>query len=81
MAGWAPDREMIDCQSVRTDIVIAGAGPVGLVLALELGMRGVRCILLNDQATTARHPKANAVSSRTKEHLRRLGVALGAGVS
>ena len=66
---------MNDCQSVRTDVVIAGAGPVGLVLALELGMRGVRCILLNDQPTTAHHPKANAVSSRTMEHLRRLGVA------
>ena len=66
---------MIDCPSVCTDVVIAGAGPVGLVLALELGIRGVRCILLNDQPTTARHPKANAVSSRTMEHLRRLGVA------
>ena len=59
----------------RTDVVIAGGGPVGLVLALELGLRGVRCILLNDQPTTASHPKANAVSSRTMEHLRRLGVA------
>ena len=66
---------MNDYQSVRTDVVIAGAGPVGLVLALELGIRGVRCILLNDQPTTAHHPKANAVSSRTMEHLRRLGVA------
>ena len=62
-------------QTVRADVVIAGGGPVGLVLALELGLRGVRCILLNDQPTTARHPKANAVSSRTMEHLRRLGVA------
>ncbi len=66
---------MTDSRAVRTDVVIAGAGPVGLMLALELGRRGVRCILLNDQPTTARHPKANAVSSRTMEHLRRLGVA------
>ena len=66
---------MIDRPAVRTDVVIAGVGPVGLVLALELGLRGVHCILLNDQPTTARHPKANAVSSRTMEHLRRLGVA------
>ena len=66
---------MTDRRVVRADVVIAGGGPVGLVLALELGLRGVRCILLNDQPTTARHPKANAVSSRTMEHLRRLGVA------
>ncbi len=66
---------MTDRRVVRANVVIAGGGPVGLVLALELGLRGVRCILLNDQPTTARHPKANAVSSRTMEHLRRLGVA------
>lgn len=74
-AGWGPDPGMTDRPSVRTDVLIAGGGPVGLVLALELGLRGVRCMLLNDQPTTARHPKANAVSSRTMEHLRRLGVA------
>lgn len=60
---------------VETDVVIAGAGPVGMVLALELGRRGIDCILLNDRQTTAQHPKANAISSRTMEHLRRLGVA------
>ena len=54
-----------------TEVLIAGGGPAGLVLALELGARGVDCILLNDAPHTARHPKANAVSSRTMEHMRR----------
>ncbi len=58
-----------------TDVIIAGAGPVGLMLALELGARGVRCLLVNERTDTARHPKANAVSSRTMEHLRRHGIA------
>ena len=56
-------------------MVIAGGGPVGMIVAIELGRRGIRCALLNDRPTTATHPKANAISSRTMEHLRRLGIA------
>lgn len=56
-------------------IIIAGAGPVGMVLALELGRRGVACVLLNDRPTIAEAPKANAISPRSMEHLRRLGIA------
>ena len=59
----------------RVSVVVAGGGPVGMVAAIELGRRGIRCALLNDGPTTATHPKANAISSRTMEHLRRLGLA------
>jgi 2-polyprenyl-6-methoxyphenol hydroxylase-like FAD-dependent oxidoreductase len=62
-------------QIIRTPVLIAGGGPVGLVVALELGIRGVPCVVLNDQPETAAHPKANAIGARTMEHLRRLGVA------
>jgi 2-polyprenyl-6-methoxyphenol hydroxylase-like FAD-dependent oxidoreductase len=55
--------------------VIAGGGPVGMVLALELGRRGVRCVLLNDKDGPTDRPKANATSPRSMETLRRLGVA------
>lgn len=58
-----------------TQVLIAGGGPAGLVLALELGARGVACMLLNDAPGTAQHPKANAVSSRTMEHMRRHGLS------
>jgi 2-polyprenyl-6-methoxyphenol hydroxylase-like FAD-dependent oxidoreductase len=58
-----------------TQVLIAGGGPAGLVLALELGARGVACMLLNDAPHTARHPKANAVSSRTMEHMRHHGLS------
>lgn len=61
--------------ALHTPVLIAGGGPVGMTVALELGTRGVPCVLLNDLPTTAQHPKANAVSSRTMEHLRRLGIA------
>lgn len=61
--------------NIRIPVLIAGGGPVGLVVALELGMRGVGCLVLNDKPHTAAHPKANAIGARSMEHLRRLGVA------
>ena len=56
-------------------VIIAGAGPVGMVLALELGRRDVPCVLLNDRPGPSPQPKANATSPRSMEHLRRFGVA------
>ncbi len=66
---------MTDTSVQRFPVVIAGAGPVGMVLALELGRRGVPCLLLNDRKGPSPAPKANATSPRTMEHLRRLGIA------
>lgn len=59
----------------RPFAIIAGGGPVGMVLALELGRRGVRCVLLNERPGPTDWPKANATSPRSMETLRRLGVA------
>jgi 2-polyprenyl-6-methoxyphenol hydroxylase-like FAD-dependent oxidoreductase len=57
------------------EVAIAGGGPVGLVLAIELGQRGVHTLLLNDRTGTSPHPQANATQARTMEHYRRLGFA------
>ena len=46
-----------------------------MVLAIELGRRGIGCVLLNEHPETASHPKANAISSRSMEHFRRLGIS------
>jgi 2-polyprenyl-6-methoxyphenol hydroxylase-like FAD-dependent oxidoreductase len=59
----------------RLPIVIAGAGPVGMTLVLELARRGVPSVLVNDRPGPSPEPKANATSPRTMEHFRRLGVA------
>lgn len=60
---------------VRTQAAIGGGGPSGLILAIELGRRGVPCVLLEENATPPALPKANATTSRTMEHYRRLGFA------
>jgi 2-polyprenyl-6-methoxyphenol hydroxylase-like FAD-dependent oxidoreductase len=56
-------------------VAIVGGGPAGLILAIELGRRGVPCVLLEEDPTPPTLPKANATTSRTMEHYRRLGFA------
>lgn len=56
-------------------MIIVGGGPCGLMLANELGRRGVSAVLINDKPTTAFNPQANATQARTMEHFRRLGFA------
>jgi 2-polyprenyl-6-methoxyphenol hydroxylase-like FAD-dependent oxidoreductase len=60
---------------VDTEVLIAGGGPCGLMLANELGRRGIRCLLVDRKAGTAFNPQANATQARTMEHFRRLGFA------
>ena len=62
-------------QTLTTDVLIAGGGPCGLMLANELGRRGIRCLLVDMKPGTAFNPQANATQARTMEHFRRLGFA------
>ncbi len=62
-------------KSIETDVLIAGGGPFGLMLANELGRRNIRCLLVDPKASTAFNPQANATQARTMEHFRRLGFA------
>ncbi len=59
----------------ETPVLIAGGGPVGLVLGLELEHRGIDAILVERNPTTTRHPKMDVTNGRSMEHFRRLGVA------
>lgn len=56
-----------------TDVAIIGGGPAGLMLAIELGCRGIDCVLLEEDVAAPDFPKANATSARTMEHYRRRG--------
>lgn len=64
-------------------VLIAGAGPVGLTLAIELGMRGIGCVLVEKRDGQVRLPKMSGVTSRGMEICRRWGISgevRGAGV-
>lgn len=56
-------------------IVIVGGGPVGLGLALELGLRGIRCVVVEQRTALSMIPKGQGLSQRTMEHMWRWGVA------
>jgi 2-polyprenyl-6-methoxyphenol hydroxylase-like FAD-dependent oxidoreductase len=56
-------------------VLVVGAGPVGLTLALDLGRRGVRTLLLERNAVASALPKMERCNARTMEIYRRLGVA------
>jgi 2-polyprenyl-6-methoxyphenol hydroxylase-like FAD-dependent oxidoreductase len=58
-----------------TSVLIAGGGPFGLMLANELGRRGVRVVLVDPKPGTTQNVQANATQARTMEHYRRLGFA------
>ena len=60
---------------IETDVLVVGGGPSGLMLANELGRRGVRCLLVDAKPGTATNAQANATQARTMEHFRRLGFA------
>ena len=62
-------------QDAETDIVIVGAGPVGLALAIELGLRGVRATLIEQNDRIAPQPRAKTTNVRSMEHMRRWGIA------
>jgi len=56
-------------------VIIVGAGPVGLTLAIDLGRRGVRCVLLEQKEAPQFLPKMERCNARTMEIYRRIGIA------
>lgn len=58
-----------------TEVLIVGAGPVGLTLAIDLGQKGVRCTLIERKDAPQFLPKMERCNARTMEIFRRMGLA------
>ena len=57
-------------------VAIVGAGPVGMALAIDLALRGVRSMVLELRTESQVYPaRANLTNVRSMEHFRRWGIA------
>jgi 2-polyprenyl-6-methoxyphenol hydroxylase-like FAD-dependent oxidoreductase len=59
---------------LETEVLVVGAGPVGLALAGDLGWRGRRCLLVERGDGAILQPKMDLVGIRTMEFCRRWGI-------
>lgn len=62
-------------RKLEVEVLVVGAGPVGLALAIELGQRGIRCLVIEQNDRVGLNPRAKTTNVRTREHLRRWGIA------
>jgi 2-polyprenyl-6-methoxyphenol hydroxylase-like FAD-dependent oxidoreductase len=60
---------------VEIPVLIAGGGPVGTTLALELAHRGIASLVVEERLAMPPNPKCNTTNARSMEHFRRLGCA------
>ncbi|MSQ73592.1 MAG: 2-polyprenyl-6-methoxyphenol hydroxylase [Betaproteobacteria bacterium] len=62
-------------EATTTQVLIVGGGPVGLTLAIDLGKRGIRCVLIEQKQTPQFLPKMERCNARSMEMFRRIGIA------
>ena len=60
---------------LKTQVLVIGAGPTGQGLAIELGSRGIACMVVEKNPRIGVAPRAKATNIRTREHFRRWGIA------
>jgi 2-polyprenyl-6-methoxyphenol hydroxylase-like FAD-dependent oxidoreductase len=58
----------------KTPVLIAGAGPVGLAVAGDLGWRGIPCVVVEKSDGSGTQPKMDLLGVRTMEFCRRWGI-------
>jgi 2-polyprenyl-6-methoxyphenol hydroxylase-like FAD-dependent oxidoreductase len=67
--------EIMNSAAIDTDVLIVGAGPVGLFLANECARRGLRWRIVETRPSQSEHSKALAIMPRTVEIFDMAGVA------
>lgn len=60
---------------LQVPVLIAGGGPVGLTLSLELAHFGIQSLVAERNPSTTKHPKMDITNGRSMELFRRIGVA------
>src|SRR3982075_4034602 len=69
-----PDQARGDGDAAHHAVVIVGAGPVGLSLAIDLAQRGQTVVLLDDAGRIGEGSRAICFSKRSLEYWDRLGI-------
>ena len=75
------DEERIDPMNNKqeipksTDVLVVGAGPTGMTLAISLKQLGLQCVVIDQQPDPPDDARAAFVQPRTLEYLRRIQVA------
>jgi 2-polyprenyl-6-methoxyphenol hydroxylase-like FAD-dependent oxidoreductase len=65
-------------QKHETEVIVAGAGPVGMVCALDLARKGLSVEIVDEERRPASHSYALALHARSIELLEDLGVRVAA---
>ncbi len=58
----------------RYQVIIAGGGPVGVAMAVDLGLRGIDCLVVGRHLEPQQLPKGQNLTQRTLEHFYLWGV-------
>src|SRR5476651_197648 len=69
-----PDQDRAGANAAEHPVVVVGAGPVGLSLAIDLAQRGQPVVLLDDADRIGEGSRAICFSKRSLEYWDRLGV-------
>ncbi len=71
---YATPQELRGAERERHPVVVVGAGPVGLAAAIDCALRGVKCVVLDDNNVVSLGSRAICWSKRTLEIMDRLGI-------
>lgn len=76
-SGMSPDPAPTSPDDIpaATAVLIAGGGPVGSALAVDLALRGIDCLVVERRTTIDQRVKAQELSAPTMEQFARWGVA------